>query len=303
MRRILILLTFIVISIGSHCQECIVFGWGGFQLGFEDSTQYKYVALDTSSIWSISKPDKNILFLPTEDRNFGDFAIVTSKNNNYPKNLHSSFQLKLFIESADLFTFSFYHKYDFDQYNNDGGIIEISHDMGLTWQNIILDSSIVGNIKNIQGFYSKFDTIGSHPDLVGFTDQQEEMKYAGFSFWRDERFLYDTLLVRFSIISDSVESNNEGWLLDRIYFSGALVGIEDHFGDIQEFSVFPTPASDYVKVQSKNGIEIHSIELISLNGIIMRTVKYWPILNLNGILPGLYLIKVNGTDIKKLLIE
>jgi hypothetical protein len=293
----------IVISTGSQCQECIVFGWGGFFLEFEDSSEYKYVEIDASSVWSITKPEKNILFLPPNDRNYGDYAIITAKNKNYPKNLYSSFQLKLFIEDADLFSFEFEHKYDFDQNNNDGGIIEISHDMGLSWQNIIFDTTIIENIKHIQGFYTKFDTIGSHPDKVGFTGQQEEMKYAGFYFWRDERFLYDTLLLRFSIISDSIDSNDEGWMVDRIHFGGALVNIKDHFWDNQEFSIIPNPSNDIITVHSRNGLEIQSIELISSTGRIMKTVKNCSTLILNNISPGLYLVKINGTHIKKLLIE
>jgi hypothetical protein len=289
---IIIVLYFNALSI--YSQEAL--NWG-YNLNFEDTSEYKYVGIDTNNIWYITKPQKQILSSPS-------YAIISDTNKYYPKNVKSSFQFKLVFDyGCDAHAIMFWHKYDFE-INKDGGIIETSYNNGISWQNIIYDTIIMDNVfDDISGLYNLNDTISSFNNQPGFTGLQSEIKAVSIDFWN--YLIYtkelDTMLLRFTIVSDSVDTNNEGWMLDDFVFYSILVGIyEKEYGN--NIYISPNPSNSIITINSP--IErIKKVDIISLNGVKIIEEYNTNSICIDKIPAGFYLIKINDKYIEKLLIE
>lgn len=290
----------------ASAQDFLYFGWGGEYFDFEDSTKYNHVLIDSTDIWRIMKPDKEILFLPDE---FGESAIITDTNQYYSTNIQASFQFKLyFIGGTSIYNIRFWHKYDFNP-NVDGGIIETSWDYGATWQNIIFDSIIQTNLWEEgfeQNMYSLSDTIVSFDNQPGFTGLNAEGKVVIISFWSPSGVdigELDTLLLRFTMKSGTVSDNNEGWLLDEFSFTGTLFNnVADVNNRLKKLSLYPNPASDIVKLKLENE-EINCILIYSLSGEIIKEFSGTNSINVKDVNPGVYLILVNRKYTNKLIVK
>jgi hypothetical protein len=279
-----------------------VLNFPGRNLNFEDTSEYQYILIDTNKIWHIAKPDKKILFLPDNHPYLGEYAIISDTNDYYQENINSSFQFKLkFIGGWNGYSIQFSHKYDFEK-NKDGGIIETSYDNGLNWQNIIYDTIIFNNIDHISGLYNDYDTISSFDNLPGFTGIQSGITRVTMSFWCSEIVFHeiDTMLLRFKIATDSVNSNNEGWMIDDIVFGAFLVGINDNNND--NISLFPNPSKNVLSISSTNEL-VQKIEIFTLNGIKVIEKYDAHTLIIKKLRPGIYIVRINEKIIKKLVIK
>jgi hypothetical protein len=292
----------------ASAQDFLQFGWGGAEFDFEDSTQYNHVLIDSTYIWKIMKPDKEILFLPDPPHYFGERAIITNTSQYYPAEIQASFQFKLFLlGGTDVYCISFWHKYDFNP-NVDGGIFETSWDYGATWQNIIFDSIIQENLwqGGHQNMYSLVDTISSFDNQPGFTGLNASGTIVDICFWCPSGKCVtgelDTLLIRFTIRSGNTTSNHEGWLLDNFSFGGALVGIEEIKSSSKMLSIYPNPTSDIINIKVENE-NIDCITIFSLTGQIVRKYIQTSFVDVNDLKPGIYLIKVNERYTDKLIIK
>lgn len=284
-------------------QEIVDFGFGGSRINFEDTSEYKFVKVDTNNVWIITEPKKQILFLPTNPSYLGKFAIISDTNEFYPVNIKSSFQFKLkLMEGCDGYTLAFSHKYDFESYR-DGGIIETSFDNGMNWQNILHDSVINSNLNHVYGLYNLVDTIHSFNNQPGFTGLQSEINNVSISFWSYGHYYLagDTMLLRFTIKSDSVNNNHEGWMLDEFIFGGFLVEINEIDSD-NSIYVYPTPSNDIIYIKYKNEA-IKIAEIISLNGETVFKSYNNNIINTEHIPKGFYLLKINNNHIRKIIIK
>jgi hypothetical protein len=192
------------------------------------------------------------------------------------------------------------HKYDFEK-NKDGGIIETSYDNGLSWQNIIYDPTIMDNVDYVSGLYNLNDTIDSFNDKPGFTGLQDEINEVEIVFWTSWQIFEDTVLLRFTIVSDSIESNNEGWMLDNFVFGYFYVGIDENEHN-NNIYISPNPSNSIITINSP--VErITKIEIISLNGVQILERYNTNSICIDKIQAGFYLIKINDTYIEKLIIE
>lgn len=296
-------LTFFILGILSFtalCQDVLNFGWvDGDHVSFEDTSQYKYVKLDSNNIWVITTPQKPILYLPSS---LGNFGIMTDTNIYYLSDTASSFQFRLRMTDCSVYSLSFWHKYDFES-NKDGGIIETSWDNGLTWKNIINDDIIQNNLHfSPENLYSLSDTINSFNGQPGFTGLQDSMVLVRIEFWAFQVSLGDTMLLRFTFKSDSNQSNNEGWLLDEFDFGGLLVSIDELRKPDNKVDVFPNPASSKIKISIEDESVTH-VYLCSVLGDILLDCKNSDIVDVSDMSPGFYILKVNNKYSKTLIVE
>ena len=294
MKHILLFLLLVKASIALP-QELLHWGLDRV-ISFENTSDYKYILLDTTDIWQIGKPRKDILFLPPNSP-FAENAIFTDTAQYYAVNKKASFQFKLRLDGNDSYYLHFYQKYDFEP-NKDGGIIETSHDNGQSWSNIILDTVIMNHIIELR-LYASEDTIAAFENQPGFTGTNASMG-SRFIEWEDPGYLMyrDTILLRFSFASDSVETPHEGWLLDEITFGGGLVPIDER-KEQQGIQIYPNPASERINLLYNNQafslIEIYSFagqKLISLQGGGMDTI------DISTLAPGIYILRaipIKGT--------
>lgn len=244
------------------------------------------------NIWQRGAPQKAVFSQSYSQPN----AMITDTLNTYPTNTNGSFDLRFPLEDyyfgMDIII-GFRHKYHTDTLT-DGGFIETSYDLGNTWGNLLND-------QNIQWFFSenmyttqdtlKGGTPGFSGSSNGWIHTQLELIYAFPVKWP-----YDTLLVRFHFISDSIDTGKDGWMIDNILTSFAELpgAVKRH--DLSTVSVTPNPLTEFSTFRFENDArEKVTIELTNSSGITVRTYTTHEnnLVVEKGKLPkGLYLIKL-----------
>ena len=73
--RSLIIIVLYLSTLSIYSQE--ILDWHYSTINFEDTSEYKYVSIDTNSIWYVTKPEKQILFLPSNYPDLGEYAIIS----------------------------------------------------------------------------------------------------------------------------------------------------------------------------------------------------------------------------------
>jgi len=265
--------------------------WG---IDFENPSLFNRVFIDTianpNNIWQIGEPGKllfNSAHSPTH-------VIITDTLTPYPINDTSKFiitHLREFGPGAWL-SLEFYYKMDSDSLS-DYGIVELSIDNGLTWYDLMTLDSILPNI----WIETKPSLTGSSPNWTFFVaDLSELATNIGFS---------DTLLYRFTFISDSVQTNKEGWIIDDFQLIDFAESTENFYH--QDISLFPNPVSDYLKIKKENYGNNETVNIIDLAGRELMRIQHYKggSIDIKALNPGIYLIKYSDTErmaIKKFVV-
>jgi hypothetical protein len=264
--------------------------------GFDSSAFALFTTIDTSytaNIWQVGPPQKVIFDNSWTAPN----VLVTDTINTYPTNNRSQFQ---FTVPPDLFGWSvlaiqWNQKLDMES-GKDGGIIEYSIDSGATWTNVFNDPYTYN-------FYG-FDTLNQDTLTTG------EYAFSGVdSTWKsiwlcfDNNFLFlltGELTVRFTFHSDSVDTQQEGWMIDQFYVQQTIVHtVKKTETDAQPYlKVYPTATTGRVYIEAEKLQEFHiieSIELISTDGKIVKTwgtspTKFY--IDIDEQTNGMYYLKV-----------
>ncbi len=300
-KKILIMGSICFLTIQGFSQEVLNFPYS--TLNFEDSSEYKFVLTDTTGIWQIAKPSKEILYIENQT-DFGEYAIISDTNQYYQKNISASFQIKLNFDSdMNIYHLSFNHKYDFEK-NKDGGMLETSYDGGLNWQNILYDTIIFKCIDYLfsVGFYDFSDTILAFENKPGFTGIQSEFKYVELSFYSHQvlRYDIDTFLLRFTMASDSIDATNEGWLIDNLVFGGALVEIKKY--DYKNYSIYPNPAKNLINIHSRDE-PVYKVEIYNITGRKILEKHHENRISVQSLKSGMYYIRINERIVGQFVIE
>jgi hypothetical protein len=288
MKKLLVLL-FIINSLITIAQTTIDLMQSPGAIGFEFPGDTQYVQIDTNRIWFIAPLKKERIILPSGS---GENAIMTDTSQFYPPDGYASFQFKLAIGFFDYRTILFWMGYDFEQ-NKDGGTIETSYDDGETWNNLIFDTAIMNHTIPAEVFlYDEFDTIAALGNRPGFTGSDY---YSGFDVtWSNRIMPNDTMLLRFTFASDSVDTPFEGWVLDDFNFIGDYVSIESNTNQLSVF-IFPNPTIDLINIFSK-AKPIIRVEVLSLVGRLLLVESGFDIksLSVDSLQPGYYIVRCIG---------
>lgn len=256
---------------------------------------------DASNVWQIGLPQKMLFDSASTYPN----ALLTDTLNPYYTNDTSRFIVtfpEYFEEelSYGILAFQWNQKLDLDSLN-DWGLLEFTVDSGLTWQNA-LDNPYV---YNLYGFHpSNVDTMGL--DSIAFTGTDSVWKDIWFCLevpWLFSQGNFGDLQIRFSIVSDSVQTGHEGWMIDNM-----ISGIT-YFHTVEEkpqenyLEVYPNPTNGRIHIQARK-IQahhvIHKIELINQMGQVVDTYTNTPtrfFIDAHQHPPGAYFLKVQ-TNIK-----
>lgn len=286
---------------------------------FEKS--YEFLEIDTfpQNVWQIGQPQKFYF-----DSSYSAInAIVTDTINNYPDENHSYFDIKI-----GEFNYNYYymyyvgmeikHKYDTDTLK-DGGYITVSYDNGLTWMNIINDISGHYDVSpgdddySTISIYSEADTL--YNGEFGFSGTSNDWQTTFFSWFfipvKGQEYYVDTTLIRFNFISDDINNNKEGWMIDDIKLCSVDLGSGHLENNIEEFDIFPVPLRSTSTIVLQKKFEIIQAQLIDINGHIINEQSYTNcssfILQRNNIKSGIYFLKItennNLIGIKKIVVQ
>jgi hypothetical protein len=217
------------------------------------------IDIDTSSsnVWQIGKPQKVLFDSAATFPN----AIVTDTLNPYPANNISRFQFVVPQPQSTpwgILALQWKQKLDMDQ-GQDGGLVEFSID-GITWQNAFNNPYVY----NFYGFNApNADTLATGEYAFSGTDPN----------WRDIWLCYDlswtwsvsdTVLIRYTLISDSANNNREGWMIDNM--SAHITWVHTvKKGEGEEYmKVYPTATNGVLNIEGAHLTEYHIIESIEV---------------------------------------
>jgi hypothetical protein len=269
---------------------------GSDTLSFEINN-HTLLTIDTNTIgiWQIGAPSKPIITGAYE----GFRAMMTDTVNSYDTSLYSSFQVTIPHGQGGICELVFWHWYETTE-GKDGGFVEVSYDMGETWSNII-GSNYPFSEYEVWDFYSQTDSIvnigtgfsGSSGGWIkSFITWFGDIPYKSETNLLNEKDdnYFDTTLVRFVFISDSIKEELDGWAIDKI-----IAIYYKNWADIKYFSsgfecrLYPNPFQDIICVET-NAL-FNSVSITDLTGReLFFSDSYLEELNLSAISPGTYWI-------------
>jgi len=259
---------------------------------FDDTTYLQYLTFNTISnpnnIWQVGRPQKNYF---TSANSFPN-AIVTDTINPYPINDTSQFIIthKVFVPVGGYCGtgINAYYKVNSDTVN-DFGKIEFSYDLGQTWINILLDTNIIEH---------NFPYIA--PVFSGNSNGWKQLSFR-LNLFADNG---DTVLFRFTFISDNIQTNKDGLMFDDIQIGDCQEGIEEPGFDLTASKVYPNPTVKdlLIEFENKNNSD-YKLTILDVMGKIVKTypdVKNSSInINIQELSPGIYYYKLTDVIDKK----
>ena len=210
------------------------------------------IMIDSTSadtIWQIGIPQKSVLNETSSQPN----ALMTDTLNTYPVNTNASFTVEMSEFTMEFFPYiqlEWFYKTDFED-AVDGGIIEVSYDLGQTWSNIFTDTIYR---PEVVGTY-QYDTL--HNQVAGMTGTSELSWMAicwGTAIGSPPADI-ENVQVRFTMTTDSVDSQHDGWLIDNFNVGLLVIGSTANRVNFKNMTVYPNPAL--------NEIELNIAEIIN----------------------------------------
>ena len=268
----------LVFAFNITCYSQIIIGYGIHNIDsckFEN--QNTMIKLDTSvqNIWQIGKPTKTFFDSAYSATN----AVVTDTLNPYPISNHSYFDLTIPYMGAGNTILGFKHKFQTDTLI-DGGYIETSIDKGLTWTSILYNDTIIipfGGQLFTENLYSHQDTLkGGINGFSGTSNDWINTRIQWVWMLPTKSYPPDTVIVRFHFISDNIQTNKDGWMIDDI-----LISYADLPGNVTEFNseqlnldIYPNPANNEINIKFENQINECLIEIYNISGIKVKEVNF-----------------------------
>lgn len=283
-------------------------------IDFEEATEYIQIPEMESNLWQISEPNKTFFssaFSPSH-------AIITDNLNTYPISNHSYFDFQISgVEDPymlDQIQIQFKHKFDTDTLL-DGGYLSISYDDGLTWANVIDDDSQYFYETPAQQYlnsnmYTQEDVLFNGEK--GFSGHSGTWKTVQISWVNmpvkaNNTTDFGPIILRFNFISDAIDNDKEGWMIDDIRMFGVDLGSSINEKQISTFAISPNPANEFVTVKLLESQlkEMSTVEIYNLSGQLVKQEKLQASeskISVESLEKGLYIIKI-GEQKQRLLLE
>jgi hypothetical protein len=251
------------------------------------------VKLDTShtNIWQIGKPHKTIFHKAATVPN----AIVTDTIHYYPNNNISRFTFQFVrVTNYGVLALQWMQKLDLDT-NHDGGIIEYSTNKGLTWVNVFNNPSVL----NFYGFQqANRDTLATGE--YAFSGRDTSWRNIWLCFNPSFIQTYDTTLFRFTLKTDSVNNNREGWMIDNMMINLTMIHPVNEMKKTEFLNVFPTVTNGIINIESRiilENVPVQSIDLIGVDGKLIEhftnsSSKYQ--IDISKYEAGMYFLKITS---------
>lgn len=221
----------------------------------------------TDTLWQIGAPQKTFF---TGASTFPN-VIVTDTLIPYPNNDTSSFIAKYVPDyNVGIFAINWVQKLDYEA-GKDGGKIEYSTDNGLTWENTFNNPYVY----NFFGFdYANCDTLGTNDYVLSGTDTNWRDIWLCFeSSWLN--VTTDTVLFKFTSISDSSQTNQDGWMIDNMLSHITWTHTLAEMKQEEYVLAYPNPSNDLVHVHLQKQKSFHIIEKMDLINAKGETVDSW----------------------------
>lgn len=291
MKKLLLSISLILVAATS-------FGQWQWNIDFDDTTYCSRVFIDTISnancVWQIGHPSKTIFNTAYSAPN----AIVTDTLNPYPISDTSSFiitHIRPWNQGGnESLLLDFYFKLNTDSLT-DFGVIEASLNNGSSWINLLTQDTSYG----LYWVNPKPILTGNTNGWVHYSEELHSLTSSiGYS---------DTILYRFTFISDSVQANKEGWILDDFNFHDWWEGINEIQND-NLISIFPNPTSDAIKIHRTKVSDNQKVQILDYTGQVFYDNSNFlgEAIDTRQLTNGIYLLQYSDTknlSIKKFVVQ
>ena len=260
-----------------------------YTLTFENPSLLNHVFIPTNSSnkWQIGAPQKTVFtsaFSPTN-------VIVTDKSNPYPINDTSIFIIKN-IANAGLLnaggTTILSGKYFVNSDTiSDFGKIEFSPNNGTTWVDLINTTTYSNSI-----FWTFKPTLTGNSNI--WKDFYVNISQLGPLFNIQNG---DTVLYKFTFISDNTQSNKDGLMYDDLHFEDYLESIPEIQND-NLISIFPNPTSDLITINEIKKGSRPKIEIFDFTGHLVFVDKKFSgqTISTKALPSGVYFLKYSDSN-------
>ncbi len=281
-----------------------------FDFNAENDSSERYFKIDTSqqnNLWQFGKVYKSMIDTTVS----GPRALITDTSNTYPINNLSSVEFKVLnrapFKGTDAyhgFYLNIWSKID-SELNTDGGTIEVKHTNG-DWVNVIEDP--LASVEWSENFYGLEDTVSSL-GKPGLTGSPVGWSLVNLMYWTYlVQTSIDTVSFRLTFASDSVDTQQDGWLIHRIEVIGYFESM-DELHQKQQLHVFPNPANDILHISINNkSQETGNLEIFdALGRSCFKDTKFKrSSLDISALEKGLYILRYssnNGSSSKQFIKE
>lgn len=261
---------------------------------------------NATDIWHIGKPQKNIFDNAYSIPN----VLVTDTVNFIPDSTTASFTINLdeLLEfEHGIIAIQWQQKLDLDSCK-EFGLIEYSSDSGNTWKNVFEE---VGS-NDIENFYGFLPNNEGYSPYWGFTNTDTVWRNIWLCFNYDFNFNEDNLRLKFTLQTDTIEHNSEGWMIDNFTAFFSFFHTVGEISGAQNYDVYPNPAEDYIHFTLKDPAsqqKISNVMIVDLTGRIV--FQYVPnetsfSLPVHQIPKGRYNVKIimeNGFEVHQIIIN
>jgi hypothetical protein len=206
----------------------------------------------------------------------------------------------------------------------DKGIIDVSYDGGNSW--LLLNDTIVPS------FESFFQWVDDYHASNGISTTHKLITSGRSDGWIQSAFCWnwliatlqekkdtiildpDSLMIRFTFISDSIPKSKEGWMLDE--FIATEISIDDCPGGIKEnsvkenISVYPNPATSTLTVETNDILfNTCNLQLFDIMGNLLlekSLINNKTNIDISSFPSGVYAVEVKtekGVEVKKFVKE
>lgn len=255
--------------------------WTIDTISFETPTSKILIDTAGGNLWQIGKPGKTYFDAAHSPIN----AILTDTLNDYPPNDTSSFiyVMRDPYTQTCMTCMSFWHKYDMDSLV-DQGIIDASYDAGDSWV-VVKDTFVNGPSETHMwweaDYHASNGNYTSHPLITSGKSEgwiQSSFCWQWYLAVNPDSIITnpDSLLIRFTFISDSISTNKEGWMIDDIVTSARreefCTSTKESYLD-ENVTVYPNPFSTETIIQSEQDFKRATLTVCNSLGQPVKQLK------------------------------
>lgn len=255
-------LLLLVMTFGNyiHSQNLLI----TFDKPFDYNQMFQKDTFRNLKPWQIGVPDKSVFKYENNHRRVFITDSITSLSGNDTFSSILKYVRKI---GSGASSFKFRFEYRMNGINDDKGIIEVSPDMGKSWVNILeLDTT--------------YDIVwkGKKPVFKGNSDLWDTLNldmssWINFDDYPLKMVSQDTILFRFTFVTDNSVSIRDGWMIDNITFEYNWSSIHLVQKNEGGFLFYPNPANTIVSLKSTLGKFATQVDIFNQFGIRCHSVN------------------------------